>query len=127
MQQTMKTADDFADKGGVWNYVVTMAASAVFVIMYFCGSRARQEVADVIVKDFTVLHPSLIVYEHFCDSKNRHRNSDYSFVERESSFIVVEYFCRPIHFFLDKRPPDACDKSTYRWQHSEMQEKKHWH
>ena len=29
--------------------------------------------------------------------------------ERESSFIVGEYFCRPIHFFLDKTPPDACD------------------
>ena len=84
MQQTMKTADDFADKCDVWNYVVTMAASAVFVIMYFCGSRARQEVADTIVKDFTVLHPSLIVNEQSCDSKNRHFTSDCLFAVTES-------------------------------------------
>ena len=86
MQQTIKIADDFADEGDVWNYIVTMAASAVFLIMYFCGTRARQEVADMIVKDFTVLHPSLIDYEHCCDSKIRHLNSDYSFAESRRSW-----------------------------------------
>ena len=65
--------------------------------MLFFGTRVQQEVADTIKKDFTVLHPSLIVYEQSCDAKtgtltlitrlqrDRERERER---ERESSFIV---------------------------------------
>ena len=36
----MKTSDDFVNKGAVWNYVVRVAAPAVSVMMYFCGTQA---------------------------------------------------------------------------------------
>ena len=110
LQRTLEKAEHFHDQGDVYNYVNTMAAAAVFVIMYFCGTRARQEVTDTITKDFTLHHRALIEYKQSCDSKNKELKSDYSFVERESSFIVGETFCSPIYFFLERRPADSIDR-----------------
>ena len=61
-------------------------------------------------KDFTPNYRALIEYKQSCDSKNKELKSDYSFVERESSFIVGETFCSPIYFFLERRPADSIDR-----------------
>ena len=78
MQQTIKTADNFADKGDVWNYVETMATSAVFLFCIFVPIK-QQEVGSTSadqyffwIKDPRCLRQMFLVClnksTHTCDS-----------------------------------------------------------
>lgn len=110
ISRTYELAEEYKQAKNMWHYVTTMSACAVFVIIYFCGTRARQEVADTLATDFTDHHPALIEFEQSCDSKGKKLKSNYTFVQRASSFIVGEFYCSVIRFFLEKRPPGASQR-----------------
>lgn len=110
---TLELAEEYKRANNVHNYVKTTAACAVFVIIMYCGTRARQEIADTICTDFTDIHPAMIMYQQSSDSKQKKLASNYTFIEREASYIIGEKYCNILRFSLYKGHRDQSCVSLY--------------
>ena len=106
IRKTLEKRDKYAAVGDLDHFVKTNASAVVHITMYFCGCRAQTKIADFIITDFKDHTLNCIEFDMSGDFKNRKLTSSYSFVQRESSFILGEFYCDPIRIFLYKRPPD---------------------
>ena len=110
IQKTLHKRDNFRECNDLPNFIKTNAAAVVHIITYFCGCRAQQEIVDICVLDWTDHSDNCIEFEQTSGTKTRKLKSDYTFTDRESTFVFGKFYCDPIRIFLNKRSPNAIDR-----------------
>ena len=110
MLRTKAKREEYRVNNDLHNFVKMNATLCVHIHTYFCGCRAQQEIAAIIVQDFTDVSPNCIKFEQSSDFKTRKLGANFNFIDREASFILGEEYCEPFRIFLYKRPADAIDR-----------------
>jgi len=82
MLRTKAKREEYRVNNDLHNFVKINATLCVHIHTYFCGCQAQQEIAAIIVQDFTDVSPNCIKFEQSSDFKTRKLGANFNFIDR---------------------------------------------